>query len=627
MTSAASEAYAQRIAHWTARHAAIARRSATVSRARIATFLGGAALVWWGAWFGHEWAELAGAAAFAAFACLAALHANVLNAEAVANAGVQWNEARVARIRRDWSALPATPPPDGIDIAAHPYAGDLDLFGHASIATWLGPAATPDGSRRLWQSLLAPVSLETICERQHAMDDLAPRREWRESLAVEGLLLHASAEELKAFVEWAESSASAISRAMRIIAPALTLALWVLLVPFLHSVIAAYPLPAALGQDPNVLIDAWIEHWPTMWWLLPMAIGVFLTYRYERMVHRAFDRAGLGERSLPRYASILALVCREAWTAPLLANGQARLRRGGDPPAIINRLARRSQWSELHSVPLLHFPIQALTLWDFHVLHALERWRETHGGQVRGWLDALGEIDAVAVLAAVRGDEPDWAVPDVTPSAAALEAGALGHPLIAPERRVSNDVAIGPQGTLLLVTGSNMAGKSTLLRAVGANAVLAQAGAPVCAASFRMPPADLCTSVRIEDSLERGLSYFMASLARLKMIVDAADHRPDGRLLLYLLDELLQGTNSAERALAVLAVVRHLLRAHAIGAMTTHDLALASAPPLSTAAQLVHFSEQVHPDGSMTFDYRLRPGLATSTNALRLMQLIGIDPR
>ncbi|MGH9411810.1 MAG: MutS-related protein [Vicinamibacterales bacterium] len=626
MTSAASEAYAQRIAHWTARHAAIARRSAIVSRARIATFLGGVALLWWGDWFGHDGAELAGVAAFATFACLVALHARVLNAEAAAKAAVQWNKARVARVRRDWSALPATPPPQGIDIAAHPYAGDLDLFGHASIATWLGPAATPDGSRRLWQSLLAPAPPETIRERQHAVDDLAPRREWRESLGVEGQLLHASGEELKAFVEWAESSASVVPRAMRVIAPALTLAVWVLLVPFLHSVIAAYPLPAA-GQDPNVLIDAWIEHWPAMWWLLPMAIGAFLSYTYERVVHRAFDRAVLGERSLPRYASMLALVCREQWTAPLLANGQAGLRRDGDAPAMINQLARRSQWSELRSVPLLHFPFQALTLWDFHVLHALERWRQWHGRRVRGWFDALGEIDAAAVLAAVRGDEPDWAVPEVTPSATMLEAGALGHPLIAPERRVSNDVAIGPQGTLLLVTGSNMSGKSTLLRAVGANVVLAQAGAPVCAVSLRMPPADLCTSVRIEDSLERGLSYFMASLARLKMIVDAADHRPDGRLLLYLLDELLQGTNSAERAIAVLAVVRHLLRTHAVGAMTTHDLALASEPPLSTAAELVHFSEQMHPDGSMTFDYRLRPGLATSTNALRLMQLIGIDPR
>jgi DNA mismatch repair ATPase MutS len=167
-----------------------------------------------------------------------------------------------------------------------------------------------------------------------------------------------------------------------------------------------------------------------------------------------------------------------------------------------------------------------------------------------------------------------------------------------------------------------MSGKSTLLRAIGLNAVLAHAGAPVCAADMTLPPVDLQTSIRVEDSLELGLSYFMAALARLKQIVDAAA-RP-GQRLLYLLDEVLQGTNSVERAVAVRAVVKHLIDAGAIGAMTTHDLALAQEEPLKSCAVLVHFSEQVHGDGTMTFDYRLREGLATSTNALRLMQLMGI---
>jgi DNA mismatch repair ATPase MutS len=158
------------------------------------------------------------------------------------------------------------------------------------------------------------------------------------------------------------------------------------------------------------------------------------------------------------------------------------------------------------------------------------------------------------------------------------------------------------------------------------NTVLAQAGAPVCAGAFEMPPVDLQTSIRVQDSLELGLSYFMAALARLKQIVDAAGDARE-RLLFYLLDEVLQGTNSIERGIAVRAVVQHLLKARAIGVMTTHDLALADEEPLKSAARLAHFTEQVHADGTMTFDYRLRPGLATSTNALRLMQLIGIAPR
>jgi len=203
---------------------------------------------------------------------------------------------------------------------------------------------------------------------------------------------------------------------------------------------------------------------------------------------------------------------------------------------------------------------------------------------------------------------------------------------MAADRRIVNDVHVGPSGTLLFVTGSNMSGKSTLLRAIGLNIVLANAGAPVCAKAFRLPPVALHTSIRVEDSLELGVSYFMAALARLKQIVDAALRLAGARsgqaerVLMYLLDEILQGTNSVERALAVRAVARHLLSAGAIGAMTSHDLTLADEEPIKSAATLVHFTEQVHPDGTMTFDYRLRPGLATSRNAIRLMQLIGITP-
>jgi DNA mismatch repair ATPase MutS len=170
-----------------------------------------------------------------------------------------------------------------------------------------------------------------------------------------------------------------------------------------------------------------------------------------------------------------------------------------------------------------------------------------------------------------------------------------------------------------------MSGKSTLLRAIGLNVVLAQAGGCVCAVRMRLPGCDLQTSIRVQDSLELGLSYFMAALARLKGVVDAAEYPRDGRVLLYLLDEILQGTNSAERGIAVRAVARHLLDAGAIGAMTTHDLTVAGEQPLKSSAVLVHFTEIVDEHGRMVFDYRLREGLATSRNALRLMQMIGID--
>ena len=296
----------------------------------------------------------------------------------------------------------------------------------------------------------------------------------------------------------------------------------------------------------------------------------------------------------------------------------------------MRRLMRILGFAQLRAgAAIFHFPIQALTLWDFHVFFALDSWRREVGHRVRGWMDAVGELDALSALAQIRPDNPGWCFPDVHEAGAGapieLEAASLGHPLIPDDRRVGNDVVVGPPGTLLLITGSNMSGKSTLLRAIGLNAVLAQAGGPVCATRCRMPAADLETSIRVQDSLEHGLSYFMAALARLKGMLDRARHPDDGRVVLYLLDEILQGTNTGERAIAVRGVARHLLDAGAIGVMTTHDLGLAGEEPLSTAARLVHFTELVDEHSHMTFDYRLRPGLATSRNALRLMQLIGMN--
>jgi DNA mismatch repair ATPase MutS len=226
-------------------------------------------------------------------------------------------------------------------------------------------------------------------------------------------------------------------------------------------------------------------------------------------------------------------------------------------------------------------------------------------------------------------DNPAWRFPELDEHADRLTAVALGHPLLPAATRVANDVTVGPPGTLLLVTGSNMSGKSTLLRAIGLNVVLAQAGAPVCAERLTMPLVEVRTSIRLADSLERGVSLFMAELERLKEIVDAARETARPRPLLYLLDEILHGTNTAERLIAARAVLGHLVRAGAIGAVTTHDLTLAADGALAAASHPVHFTEQVTTGNgdvasAMTFDYRLRPGLATSTNALKLLALVGL---
>ena len=243
-------------------------------------------------------------------------------------------------------------------------------------------------------------------------------------------------------------------------------------------------------------------------------------------------------------------------------------------------------------------------------------------------MSAVAEMESMASLAGLAADHPGWTWPEVDESLDRLEAEALAHPLIAPARAVPNDLVVGPPGGTLLVTGSNMSGKSTLLRAVGLNAVLAFMGGPACARRLRLPPLRIVTSMRLADSLEDGVSFFMASLARLKLVVDAVARGAEGEpTVLYLLDELLSGTNSAERAVAVRAVLARLLRSRAIGAVTTHDLGLADAAELRDHANAVHFQETVERERGrlrMSFDYRLRPGVASSTNALALMEIIGL---
>jgi hypothetical protein len=595
------------------------KRSLLISRARLATFLAALGLLIWAlarrhgpAWY------IVDASLFVGFGVLVAWHARI-------EARAAWHEAlRIvalrghARQRRHWDELPPADPPPSIDLTHHPYALDLDLFGRASLFQWLGPAATARGNFHLASWLLTAADPDVVHRRQAAGKELSLLDGWREELAAHGELARDARQmEIDAFLAWAEGPESTVDfvlplmpgrhvslfpAAVYFIAVAVMISIWILLAPFMLDI-----TDVAL-------------------WLIPFVVGIVLSFAHAKRIHTAFQRAGAGQHALARYAALFEHATAHPFTAPALGAIQERLSLHGKvAPACMRRLNRILGFAELRSgAALLHFPIQAFTLWDFHVLFMLERWRREAGPHIRGWFDALGELDALSSLATIRRDNPGWAEPELSDDPI-VRAESLGHPLIADDRRVDNDAEVGPPGSVLLVTGSNMSGKSTLLRAIGLNTVLAQAGGCVCARRMRLPPCDLQSSIRVQDSLELGLSYFMAALARLKGVVDAAEHSRPGRVLLYLLDEILQGTNSAERGIAVRAVARHLLDAGAIGVLTTHDLNIASEEPLKSAAVLVHFTETVDERGSMRFDYRLRDGLATSRNALRLMQMIGID--
>jgi energy-coupling factor transporter ATP-binding protein EcfA2 len=514
------------------------------------------------------------------------------------------NEEALRRLDRAWDQLPVPLVPEGV--TADHRARDLDLFGRASLLQLLGTAHSPAGRLRLADWLIRPAPPAEIGPRQVAVAELAPEVEFRQQLEVRTRPMEGAPPDVEPFLRWAEDEPWLLKR------PGL---IWLsrLLPPFTVAfVLCAFliePFPASPA------------------WLL-VAVNFFLMYRFGERLEGTFNRIEARERELRSYAEAMRHAVSRAPQAPALQRIGAMLAADGRPAhEWMKRLDDRIGIADARRNPILRLPIELLFLWDFHALFLLERWQQAVGKQARGWLAALGELEALSALAGLRHDNPDWAFPTVAPAEDRFAARSLGHPLIRADHRVANDVEVGPAGSFLLVTGSNMSGKSTLLRSIGLNAVLAQAGGPVCATALRLPPVELATSILVEDSLASGVSFFMAELLRIRGVVEAADRtRAEGRVLLYLLDEILRGTNSSERQIAVRRVLLHLLRGGAIGAISSHDLQVAEIPELRAASQPVHFQETLHPgeETAMTFDYRMRPGIATTTNALALMELVGL---
>src|SRR5215213_3815834 len=576
-----------------------------VANARLVAFLVAAAAAAWGLW-GRAPVGWAVAGLFlGVFVLLAAHHAHLGKQRARLATTRTIQEEALARVDRRWGELPMPWIPDVP--ADHPYAGDLDIVGRASLFQLLDTTATRMGRESLAAWLLAPADPGVAAARQGAVAELAPLLDLRQEVELRGRAAAGVESDPKPFLAWAEEAHGLGDRA------------WLRWVAWLGP-IAVVTLGIA---DVSGLIAAPL-------WGLPLIVNLLVGATAARRAYATIAEVVTGQRAITAYAGQLELLATAEFTDPALRLLQKRLGSGErGAPAMLRRLGRLTGMA-IPPSSTLYVPVQALTLWDVHVLFAMERWKRDGGREARRWLATLGEVEALAALAGLRRDNPDWTFPSIERDAGVFGASLLGHPLLRDDARVRNDVTIGPSGTFLLVTGSNMSGKSTLLRAVGVNAVLAQAGGPVCAAALVLPPVALWTSARVQDSLERGVSFFLAELQRLKLIVDAATRvrREGGPRVMYLLDEILQGTNTAERSVAARRVIVYLVDKGAIGAVSTHDLALGDDPRLVQSVVSVLFTDTVGegPDAPpMSFDYQLRPGVATTTNALRLMRLIGLE--
>ena len=506
---------------------------------------------------------------------------------------IEFYERGIARINDKWAGTGETG--DRFLDPAHPYARDLDLFGTASLFQLLCTARTRVGEETLAHWLLNAAPADEIIARHGAVADLGPRLELRERLFCLGETVRAGVRP-DVLACWGERKPIFNSRAIRITTTVLSL-LWV------ASVVAwgVWGLPA-VALAVSTLNLAWAHRIHGRW-------------------DEAADKIEEATHNLDVLAGVLRLIDHGQLSAAKLKRIQADLKHSDFVPSdAIRRLDRIVGYLESRRNPAMRL-LDVLMFWSAQFVFRAEKWQEEFGPHIRGWLSAVGEFEALTALAGYAFDHPADVMPQVSEHGRLFDAVEMTHPLLPADRAVRNDVKLGDGIQLIVLSGPNMAGKSTFIRSVGVNAVLAQCGAPVRAKSLRMSPLAVAASICILDSLSGGTSRFYAEIRRLKVAEDlAAGQVP----VLFLMDELLSGTNSHDRLEGTRLIVRSLMERGAIGIVSTHDLALAEIPDkMPGQAVNCHFEDRLE-EGKLIFDYKLKPGVVKTSNALELMRSIGL---
>ena len=584
--------YERRLADRRARIAALDRINRRISNARLLVAAVIAVLLWTAvvrATISPAWPI----AAAVTFGILAVVHAKQLNrferaqsAERVYLRGLDRLDDRWAGTGRDGAAF----------IGDHPYARDLDLFGRGSLFERLNTTRTEAGETTLAAWLAAPAAPDEVRARQRAVDELRPMLDFREDVAV--LASESPVGRTGLLSAWALGPAVRFPAAL----------------PYLFGAcaLATVALAAAAYAD-LVLPDAVV-----IWVAVETAIAAI----WRREVHRVLHAVDIPDRDLGLVSDLLARLESQRFSSPRLAALHEALMTDGVAPS--RRIAQlRSLVSWLDSTHnLLFAPIAFVLLVRQQLAIAIARWHAAYGHAIDDWLRAVGEIEALIALATFAYERPDDPFPELV-DGTLFDAQALAHPLLPASSSVRNDIRLGGDGPRIVVlSGSNMSGKSTFLRTIGVSVVLALAGAPVPARRLRLSPLAPGATIHVEDSLQAGHSRFYAEILRIRAIVEAARGPTP---LLFLLDEILHGTNSYDRRIGAEGIVRALAALGAIGVVTTHDLALTELPAtLNVPAANMHFEDRLT-EGRMTFDYRLRPGVVEHSNALALMRAVGLD--
>jgi hypothetical protein len=567
-----------------------------IGNARLATGLTAAVAAFFV--FGEVWISFWWLLApVAAFAVLVVIHSRIVERWERSKRAIQFYEGGLARLKDGWIGRGETG--ERFRNPSHLYSEDLDLFGKGSLFELLSLARTRAGEDFLAAWLLAPAPANEVAARHEAVQELRGMLDLREDLAVLGANVRTGLDPDTAS-RWGEAPEVRFSAGARYIAPVFGGAIVIAFGLYIAGIFTRTPFLAVLFAE--------------------MAYAFVLGPQTSR-VTEAMESPS---HDLVLLAQLLQRLENEAFRAPLLKQLHARLNAGNDRKASarlahLAKLGERLDWTENK----VFQPIAFALLWTAQVAMAVERWRRVSGRHIREWIDTAGEFEALCSLAGYTYEHPDDVFPELVDIAGGwFEAEALGHPLMPGSHSIRNDVRLGGDTRLWIVSGSNMSGKSTLLRTIGINTALAWAGAPVPAARLKISPLNLGVSIRVTDSLQDGRSRFYAEITRLREII-ALTNEP--RPVLFLLDELLSGTNSHDRQIGASAIVGALIDHGALGLITTHDLALAHiADKLPGRAINVHFADTLQ-NGELHFDYRLHPGVVERSNALDLMRSVGLE--
>ena len=529
------------------------------------------------------------------FVVLVVSHATVAKRRDQYRRAVEYYERAIKRLEHKWSGTGATG--DRYKSPQHMYSGDLDIFGDGSLFQFICQARTRLGEDRLAQWLQDGSQPEVIRSRQNSVEELRYLLEFREELALLDAEVHDDLDQNQ-LIEWAQLPPQLFSKAQLTIA-------YIFGAMAIAGILAWKPF--GMGPSPLVIV---------------LIFETIFLFSHRKLIKNVMMKAEQANSGLRILAQVLEVLEAQSFHSSHLKEVTSNFSSSGVIPSKrIRQLQNRIQ-NLVASLQNQFFAPFALVLCvPLHLVHAIETWKQRFGDSIPQWFEAVAEVEAIASLSGYAYENPSDPFPIIRDSGIEISAKELGHPLIEPSECVRNDVRIDEKQRLVLISGSNMSGKSTLMRTVGVNTVMALAGAPVRAESMTVSPFIIGSEMRVQDSLQAGASLFYTVISRIKSIVElTANDRP----LLFLLDEILQGTNSHDRRVGAEAIIQSLLDQGAVGLVTTHDLALTKiVDAIGNTAINVHFEDHIA-DGKMSFDYRMRPGVIDRSNALELMRMIGL---